>query len=54
MILHALGDDDLKSKHAELDRDGFTVLSEFFTHDTMDMLRDEMENIIAKAEKENR
>lgn len=45
--------DVLEQKSQEFEKDGFTVLHELFEPETMDELREEMDNIITKAEKEN-
>jgi len=42
----------LEQKAKEFDKDGFTVLHELFEPETMDELREEMDRIIAKTEKE--
>ena len=48
----SLSQESLSEKTKEFERDGFTVFHEFFDHETMDQLRDEMDNIIDKAETE--
>jgi phytanoyl-CoA hydroxylase len=42
----------LSEKAKEFDKDGFTVFHNFYDHETVDKLREEMDSIISKAEKE--
>lgn len=46
-----LTDDFLKQRAEEFERDGFTVVHDLYDHETVDELREEMDNIISKAEK---
>jgi len=43
----------LKERAREFENDGFTIIHDLYDHETIDAIRDEMDNIISGTEKES-